>query len=199
MSYTISGTFLKDIQKFFDTLPELAQRATSAAINQVVDNEGIALLRHNIESQIAFPKGYLNQADRLGVVQKATPSNLQAVIRGRDRATSLARFAPGQTPSSTRGTGVTVQVKKGRARHMKKAFLVRLNNDNIGLAVRLKQGESLTNKRETATVMLSKNVYLLYGPSVDQIFRTTAEESLPEIGDLLTKAFNRQFERLAGR
>ena len=154
-------------------------------------------MRADIESQVAFPNGYLKTDGRLSVTRKARQDSLEAVITARDRPTSLARFAAGQTPESTRKGGVTVQVKRGKNTHMKRAFMVRLKNGNIGLAVRLKQGETLANKSYGKPVMLAKNVYLLYGPSVDQVFQTVAEESLPEIGNMVSKEFYRQFTRLS--
>jgi len=196
MGVTISSTALSDVRRYFEQVPSVAQESAMYAMNDVATGPGLAMMRKDIESQVAFPKGYLSLPDRLSVVQKATRNNLEVVIRGRDRATSLARFAPGQTPGSK--SGIYVQVKRnGGVRHLKRAFLVKLNNDNLGLAVRLKPGESIRNKREVATVELGKNVYLLYGPSVDQVFKTVAAESLPELGDMISREFFRQFARLA--
>ena len=195
MSYAIHGDFLKDAQQFFEQLPEVATHAAMMAINQVAERKVVPAIRRAAESEVAFPRGYLDSPDRLEVSRKATRGSLEAVVTGRDRPTSLARFAPGHTPENTRKGGVTVQVKRGRTQHLKKAFLVRLNNGNIGLAVRLKQGETLRNKREKA-VKLGLGVYLLYGPSVDQVMKSVVEDSIPEIGDMLSNEFYRQFARL---
>lgn len=83
---------------------------------------------------------------------------------------------------------------------MDRAFLVRLRGApdgfNTGLAVRLRPGESLRASR--AARRLDNNVYLLYGPSVDQIFRSVAvEQSEPVLLDLEIE-FRRQFIRLSG-
>lgn len=193
MSVVVRGQFLKDAHDFFDALPEVAESAAMMAINQVAERDGLAMMRKDIESQVAFPAGYLKRDDRLGVTRKATRKSLEAVVTGRDRATSLARFAAGQTPSNTRRKGVRVQVKKGGpARHLDKAWLVSLNNGNIGLATRDKRLLSRAYK----PVLLDRGVFLLYGPSVDQVFGTVAQDSLPEIGRLLSKEFYRQFARL---
>lgn len=193
MSYFVRGQFLKEAQQFFDQLPEVAEHAAMLAVNQVAERDGLAILRKDIESQVAFPPGYLKRDDRLSVTRKATRSNIEAVITGRDRATSLARFAGGQTPRSTRKTGVTVQVKRGKTTHMKKAFLVNLRNGNIGLATRDKSLISRAYK----PVALDRGVFLLYGPSVDQVMRTVAEDNLPQIGKVLSNEFLRQFTRLS--
>ena len=196
MSYAITSNALGEMKRYFEAVPDIAADAARMSMNDVAEGPGLAMMKRDIESQVAFPKGYLDLPDRLGVVKKATRNNLEVVIRGRDRATSLARFAPAQTPGSK--SGVFVQVKRGgKTQHMKTAFLVRLKNGNRGLAIRLKEGETVPNKRKVATVMLEKNVYLLYGPSVDQVFETVAYESLPSIGDMVAKEFYRQFARLS--
>ena len=78
---------------------------------------------------------------------------------------------------------------------MDQAFLVRLKNNNIGLAVRLKPGEVLQNSEKA--VRLDNNVYLLYGPSVDQVFRSVADDKTPKILSDVTAEFLRQFARLS--
>jgi hypothetical protein len=166
------------------------------AINDVASRDALKLLRADIESQVDFPSGYLSQPDRLGVSRKATPNNLEAVITARDRPTSLARFARGQSVANTRGKGVRVQVKPGQAKLLPKAFLVNLNNGNLGLAIRLKDGQSLRNKNDGRMVKLGKNTYLLYGPSVDQVFGDVADGNSSEISRLVSNQFFRQFARL---
>lgn len=197
MSAVIRGDFLKEAREFFEKMPETAEQAAMMALNQVADRQAVPMIRRTAESQVAFPSGYLDAQDRLGVTRKATKGSLEVVITARDRPTSLARFAPGQTPSTSRKGGVTVQVKRGHAKHLKGAFLVRLKNDNLGLAVRLKTG---TPDKAYKPVVLSSDkngtVYLLYGPSVDQVVRTVAETALPEIGDKVANEFYRQFARI---
>lgn len=196
MSVIIRADFLQETKRFFDELPDIATRSASMAINDVASRDALKLLRKDIESQVDFPTGYLSQPDRLGVSRKATPNNLEAVITARDRATSLARFARGQSVANTRGKGVRVQVKPGVSKLLPKAFLVNLRNGNLGLAVRLKEGQSLRNKNDGRVVKLGKNTYLLYGPSVDQVFRDVADGNAGEIGQLVTNEFFRQFARL---
>ena len=88
---------------------------------------------------------------------------------------------------------------------LKNAWLERLNkgasltedNYNVGLAVRLKPGERLLNKRATHKSWLVKDkVALLYGPSVDQVFSSVADDVIPEMGELMSTEFFRQFARL---
>jgi hypothetical protein len=195
MSVQVDIKGLKGVLDYFEKLPEIASQAASFAINDVTGGPGLALLRKAVYDEIDFPAGYLTK-ERLGQKERATPTKLQASIRGRDRATSLARFATrGQTPRNTRrGAGVKVQVKGGKVRDMKGAWLVNLRNGNTGLAVRLRPGERLNSK---AAVELAPNVFLLYGPSVDQVFGDVAWKNRDEIGDLLSNQFFRQVRRLS--
>lgn len=194
MSVSVVANGLRDAVEFFRALPQVAEKAAVLAINETATRGGISMIRRDMRDQINFPSGYLEQG-RLRVARKAYGSSLEAVIRGRDRATSLARFAAGQRPENTRKRPIQVQVKNGQSLWMRKAFLVRLNNGNIGLAVRLKPGEQMRNT--DAAVALAPNVFLLYGPSVDQVFRGVAEDRAPDIANLVERNFLRQFARLA--
>lgn len=192
----IKSDLLSEVREYFEQAPTHAIDAAMMAINSTITRGGLASMKRDVMSQVAFPAGYLDLESRLGVTRKATRNSLEGVITGRDRATSLARFAPGQTPQNNRGRGVTVAVKRGKAKHLKRAFLVTLNNGNIGLAVRLKPGETLRNKTYGKPVMLGKNLYLLYAPSVDQVFSTVAENALPMLGESVANEFYRNFARL---
>jgi len=185
---------LLDVARYFEALPDIAEQAAILAVNDVTERQGLTALKNEMRKEVNFPKGYL-EGDRLRVVKKARKGDISAMIRGRDRATSLARFAEGQTPENTRGRGVSVTVEPGRTRRMPKAFMVRLRNGNLGVAVHLKAGDQLRNSAKA--VRLKNNTYLLYGPSVDQVFRGVAEDQTPQIQQQLTVQFLRQFARLS--
>lgn len=186
---------------FFRAAPEVAPKAASLAINQVITRGGMRMAQDAIMDQIAFPRDYL-RGDRLEVAKYATESNLEGVIRGRKRATSLARFSQGSVIGKA---GVRVEVKRGSATTLKNAWLVRLKQGasltedkyNVGLAVRLKPGEQLQNKKfEHQSWLVPGVVALLYGPSVDQIFRQVADDVAEPIAQMVTDEFFRQFDRL---
>ena len=196
MSVSVIADALGDAARYFEQLPEIAPQAAALAINTVSQREALPMIRSEMREQLEFPQGYLETKDRLAIVRKATKGALQATIRGRDRATSLARFrVGGQNPANTRGRGVRVQLKRGQTRLMRKGFLVNLRGGNMGLAVRLKPGESLQNS--TGAVELANNVYLLYGPSVDQVFRTVSGDVAPNVLDSVANEFFRQLSRLS--
>lgn len=197
---------LDDIGDLMSAYKRETPVAARIALNDVSSNEGLAVYRKGVEDRVDFGDGYLT-SDRLGVRTRATDSNLAVMISGRQRATSLARFAKGQTVQSTRRKGVRVRVKQGSAGALlERAWLVRLNRGasadrdyyNLGLAIRLEPGERLRNKREVRSVQLDQNVYLLYGPSVDQVFREVMVTDTPVVLDKVRDEFFRQFFRLTG-
>lgn len=205
MSVIVEYDALEDLSTYIEGFPVAARQSARIALNDVAEGEGLAVYRKAIEEQVDFGEGYLT-SDRLGVTSKARDQNLAVTITGRQRATSLARFAKGQTVQSTRRKGVRVRVKAGGGDSLiQNAWLVRLRKGsaasrdgfNLGLAIRLEPGERLRNKREVRSVQLDQNVYLLYGPSVDQVFRDVAVTDTPAVLEKVGQEFFRQFFRLS--
>lgn len=202
---TIMAEAFDGLELYFERMPEAATQAARMAINDIAAGRGMELARREIEDQVAFPSGYLNN-DRISVTKRATNFDLEAAITARHRPTSLARFAQGpQIPGRPSITGIQVTVHSGNTKTMKKAFFVKLrsgaalteDNYNIGLAIRLKPGEKVIyNKKEMSMVQLSHNVYLLYGPSIEQVFRSVADDIAPDLLNMLSDEFLRQFTRL---
>jgi hypothetical protein len=190
-----------ELEKYLTVLPDVTNRAASYAMNDVLAGQGLARYKKAVAAEVPFPSGYID--DKIELAQRATPSRLVASVVGRQRATSLARFA---TTGAVGGKGgVTVRTKRG-SQFMPSAFLVRLNAGsgitddgfNLGLAVRLKEGMALSKKDTSRMVHLESNVVLLYGPSVDQILRNeVAESTTPEVVDAIASEFFRQFARMA--
>ena len=205
MSTRIVATGLEEFGDFLELAPEVVPMAARMAINDVAKRSGINLARREIMEQVNFPSGYLSN-DRLFVAKLARDDDLEAIIIGRDRPTSLARFATGPIRAGQRG--VRVAVHKGEAVMMRKAFIVPLygrsgDGSNLGLAIRLKPGERIYGRREAGNVDYNvfkrdKNgtIVLLYGPSVDQVFRSVADDIAPELADDVTSEFFRQFARM---
>jgi hypothetical protein len=199
---------VKDAAEYFKHLPDLTKRAARLAINTVINRGGMKAIKDQMYREINFPKGYLN-GDRLRVSKLAKEEDLEGIIVGRKRATSLARFvAPGTPLGSARGRTVKVTVRNGGATYLRNAWLVRLkagaksiteDNFNIGLAVRVRPGDSLKGKKTAHQAWLNQahTVALLYGPSVDQVFRDVAEDTGPTVLKLVSVEFLRQFERLS--
>lgn len=179
------------------------ETALLRSINKTADRARTSASQ-DIREQVAFPASYLApSAKRLFVSTKATKSSpFEAVISGRDRPTSLARFT-NQKPlgggQRHRGGQLAVTVKPGVRRYIKRAFLITLNNSNVGLAVRTDGGPP---NNAYAPKEIGKNLWLLYGPSVDQVLSAASngggiyEEIVPETLDFLNDEFNRQLDLL---
>lgn len=202
MTVTISADGIADLELYFDRFPTVARNAMSIAINDAARDVGMKAARRDITAQVAFPEGYLDRPDRLSVTQYATPTRLEARITGRDRPTSLARFAARGTPVYRRGAqpplGVTVMVKPGRPEHFASAFLYALKNGNVGFAIKLRPGDTVRGVERYQPIMLWKGVFLLYGPSVNQVFQGVADDIAPEVTSAIEAEFHRQFTRLSG-
>ena len=180
------------------------KRAASKAINTITRNKRTRAAKL-IRDEVNLPASYVAPGGKgLWVSQMASPGNLQGKITARGRATSLARFV---TNNAREGKpGVVVEVAPGKARFMKRAFMIRLPGQagstdrgraNMGLAIRLRPGERLANK--TSARRVAKGLYVLYGPSVDQVFRAisgdgVANDLIPEIERDLSEEFLRLLE-----
>lgn len=204
MSYSTIAEGLDGLEAYFERMPGVANQAASLAINDTSRRSALKLARDEIYSQVAFPTGYLT-GNRLDITKFAKPDSLEAVITARDRPTSLARFASDRRPGQR---GVQVQVQKGKSKFLKKAFIVKLKSGrtmdgqtfNVGLAIRLAPGERLMNRKSEGitSTALGSGVVLLYGPSVDQVFKAVAADIAPKVADNLQVEFLRQFARLSG-
>lgn len=172
---------------------QIAENAVKA-INRTLERSRAAAARR-IRQQTAFSAGYLSRQDRLGITKKAQRSDLEGVITGRHRPTSLAQFARGGRAVGRRRTAVRVEVKPGLVQRLDKAFFVNLrtgntdSNGNLGLAIRLPAGKR--PDRAYKPTLIGKNLWLLYGPSIDQVFDDVAQDISPDAADFLEGEFVR--------
>lgn len=180
---------------FAEVTDEIAARA-SKAINATARRFRTAASRE-MREQVAFPARYLDaQGDgKLRVRQQATATRLEAAIEGRFDATSLTRFVKGAVTHGRKAP--RLNVKTGRTSVIPNSFIINLANQNKGLAIRLKPGETIKNKHKMVSFsQKDQNLYLLYGPSVDQVFRQVAEDVAPDAAVYLEQEFIRLTENL---
>lgn len=173
--------------------PERVRLASQRAINKTAERMRTRISKE-VRSQVSFPASYLApSAGRLTVAEKAKAGHMQAIIRGRDRATSLARFVRGAANKD----GVRVSVKgSGGSSRIKRAFIVKnLRGGNTGLAVRTDGGPPDGAHKPTR---LGENVWLLYGPSVAQVLYGVQNDGgvYGEITGELLDFLNAEFLRL---
>jgi len=216
MSMIIDATGLREYSRYLKMYPEIAPRAAALAINQTAERQGLTLAREAMLSEVAFPAGYLNGSDGVGqkrfrLKYRASGDRLEAGIVGAFTPTPLARVstaragfvtarARGRRRRSRAAQGVTVTVQPGRPVTLKRAFLINLRSGNVGLGIRLRPGETMENTvgAKLITTGPLAGVALLYGPSVDQVFRTVAVDISPDLLVYLQAEFLRQIQRLSG-
>jgi len=193
---------LSDLSKYFEALPEKSAKDLQLAMNKVGGGTGLTMFKREMNSQVNFPSNYLN-GERFFLAKKANPNDLSIVVAGRGEPTSLARFV---TKSKSKGLQVKVNAAGGGS-NLRRAFLVKLNSGNQGLAVRVDKGQTAL-KNSTGAKRLTRNktkrkegyesdqrVFLLYAPSVDQIFREVSLTNSPEFLQMIEAEFLRQFLR----
>ena len=215
MTVYVSLNGLDQFVELVAEFPERTRKAATLAVNDAA-RFGQRLGSKEIRKQVGFTARYLGSATdganaRLGITKLARGEDTEAVIRGRERPTSLARFVTGSKSLGRRSAGnpVRVEVDPGKTKALPGAWLMKLragralddDSFNVGLAIRLKPGQKI-NKREFADVYgdynMSRNgrVLMLYGPSVAQVFRDVAQDIEGPVADKLQDEFVRQWERL---
>ena len=200
ISFGVAIEGVEGLQDLKNLGPEIHLNAVRA-INKIADKQRAKAARL-ISGQINLPAQYLSPSSgRLTLAKKATRGDPEARIRARGRPTSLARYLVGNPGIGK--AGVTVAVKPGQASFMRRVFMIRLpagksmdeTRFNAGLAIRLRPGERINNK--VAQVRMAKNLYLLYGPSVQQVFLNNRGGGVADdISDETAKLVADEFLRL---
>lgn len=207
MSARVTAVELLDLTEFVDSQPDIARKAARLSINSTTSRKAVPQMRRAMKEEAAFPRGYLEDKRRFGQDKRATEADLTASIVARFRPTSLARFTQDSPEGARRTGGVRVRVNPGGgARRIGGGFFVKLRRGadtsdgfNVGLAIRLKPGQTLRGRRKGGQgVQLAPDLYLLYGPSVDQVFREVSVAESPKVADQLQTEFIRQYVRLNG-
>lgn len=205
----VSTVNLDNFLKAVESTPSAARKAAVLSTNDTV-RRARAMSAKEIMKQVAFPGGYLGNVNngRLRVSKYAKGHSLSAEITGRFNPTSLAQFTtnkPSMIGKNRRGPA-RVKVKPGSVQTIERAFIMRLrrgsisaaaagSSANLGLAIRLAPGERVHNKKAMKT--MGRGLYLLYGPSVNQVFKTVSEDIQREVGRYYATEFSRQFRRLS--
>lgn len=201
-AYILAVDGLKDVVKSVEDMDPAIMRAVRMALNKTADRAKASASRH-IRQEINFRASYLSGSNgKLQITRKASDNSPEAEITAQFRPTSLAHFAVNTDPKAARKAGgVNVQVAPGGAKFIPGAFLIRLRGStvdgspgNLGMAIRLKPGDVLKNKKKL--VRLEGNLYLLFGPSVQQAFLNSkgegvADDITPETLDFLEQEFLR--------
>lgn len=185
--YVVEGLNLGHL----DDIPSHVKKAAFRAVNRTSERARTKSGRA-IRQIVNLPARYLSGEDgRLQMSAPANTSRLERSVTGRRRATSLARFKVGDPT----GQGLRVSVlKAGGARYIKRGFLIPLKGaggglSNLGLAMRTPDGKAPRGALKPK--MIGQGLYLLYGLSVDVLFRRVLGTVTPEVSDNLVAEFTR--------
>lgn len=195
----------REAEQFIGEVSAAQERAMVRALNKTGPHTRTQMDR-KIRERVAFPASYLRPSTkRLFVAKKARSGQLETVIEGRGRPTSLARFIKGGAQAAKnrkRKKDINIEVKPGSQHSIKRAWVVSLpgavDSANFGLAVRTADGQR--PKGAYHPKQLDKNVWLLYGPSVDQVLYSVRnkggviEEVYGPTLDYLSAEYNRQLD-----
>src|SRR5690625_5649160 len=94
MTLEIDATGFRDIETFFRRTNDAAERSIAPSVSEAA-RFGRTLASREIRKQVNFSASYLNSAGRLEVIRRDAN---EAVVRGRNRPTSLARRPFSTTP-----------------------------------------------------------------------------------------------------
>jgi len=182
---------------YFRAAPQVAAQAASLALNDAgrrAATQGSRL----IPKQVNLPTRYVRE--RLKLSKASNAGDLEAIVAGDDNPVSLARYAK---QPLVRGRPPFVRVsQRGGGSELKRVFPINLANNNRGLAIRLKAGESAEGRLKPfgsarRSEGAKSSLFLLYGPSVGQVFRTVSNDISGKTADFLEGEFVRQFDRLS--
>lgn len=188
----------REALEFIGEVSAMQTRAMAKALNKTGPHTRTQMDRA-IRDQVAYPASYLRPSTkRLFVAKKATQGKLETVIEGRGRPTSLARFIKGSGAAmknrKRKPETIQVEVQPGSVHGIKRAWVVSLpgakDSNNLGLAVRTEAGKK--PKGAYAPKRLDKDVWLLYGPSVDQVLY-----SVRNSGGVITEVYGPTLDYLS--
>lgn len=183
---------LLDLRTYFEAMPERTERAAALAINRVAERQAQTLIKREMLKNIAFKYGYVTK--HIGVGKYASPSNLYAVIEAKDTPTTLFRFT-GMSVAPRGKTKVKVTVGTGNTKIMDGAFYATLRG-TPQVMLRTKTNAPPRGIARGGGKQIAPHLWLLYAPSVDQVFRTVADDEIPAIENELVYEFRRQFARI---
>lgn len=191
----------------FEKLPAEMLKSARIALNYAA-RRGRTLAAKGVLAETALPASYVApKGGRLAVKNFASNKNLEAIIAGQTRPTSLARFISGpvKVGGGKRKAGVRVRVDPAKGvRMLPKAFLIKLRNasaidskGNVGVAVRTSNGRPPPGYKPKR---IADNLWLLAGPSVSQNLYSERNQGgvftdvSPEIAKMIESEYWRQMQ-----
>ena len=185
---------LTDFEKLLKKVPDETRKAASMAINTTAKRARTAGAKE-IRNQVNLRAKYVN--DNLTVTRSASRNDLRAVINGRARPVMLHRYVTGwASRSKGRRRGARVSVKRGGAsRSLSRTFEMKLNSGNMAIVMRTDGGEPDAAYKPRRLFAGRDDLWVLYSPSVDQLFKTVKDDIAPDMSKFVAKEFKRHIAR----
>lgn len=196
---------LETVEKYFVTLPDRTNKALKLAVNDAA-LYGARLGKKQIMAEVNRSSAYLgnpkNVNSKLARIKTASVNDLESIVQANHRLASLAGFSNSPVSFGRPKSAIKVKVGKGGAKEVKRGFFIRLkkgdvlteDNYNLGIAIRLKPGEKVGNKKVSKAK--DSRIAVLYGPSVEQMFNRITPEIADDVLAFAEREFLRQFDRL---
>ena len=188
---------LEDLASWFEQFPKEAPEAARRAVNFAAQRYGKDAANKisaqlNFRTKLFYPS---NPGKGRISVRLASKADLTAVVSASSEPLLLSKFAT-NFPKGAIRKGTLPRVQVGRSNEtIKDGFFVRFKNGTTAIAVRLKKGESVRGKKTAKTYPLRKGdptTSVLYGPSLDQAFKTKVGDSMQSVEASVRQEFIRQ-------
>ena len=194
----ISSAGIQGLATFVARTPEVAAEAAKLAVGDAAE-WGRNLSKREMVSAVNLPADAL-AGRRFRISQRPTTANPEAVISADNNPLGLSRFVVSQKARGAAHPKVRILVG-GATKSFSDpdikgsySFLIPTPGgaDGVGLALRTKA--PLRNSR--AARKIGRDLYLLSGPSVNQMFGQLMPTIVPRVEAKLQTEFARQYERL---
>ncbi len=188
----VAGKGIDSLTRYIERLGDGANKAAVMAVNDTAEWARVRIKR---QMQTEIQLGESAFANRqFYVSRRANTADLQAILTASRQPYSLSRFKVGEPEFGPKAGPVKVRIKTGGSTQtLKRAFYVRAPNGAVGVAVRSK---TPLDKSRGARRIKGTDVFVLFGPSPDQLMRRIAPASVPAVETYLNREFSRQIVRV---
>jgi len=188
----VAGKGIDALDRYIARLGDGANKAAVMAVNDTADWARTRIKRQ-MQAEVTLAESAFSNR-QFYVSRRANTADLQAILTASRQPYSLSRFKVGDVGFGPSAGPVKVRIKAGGSTvNLKRAFYVRAPNGAVGIAVRSKQ--PLDNSRGARRIK-GTDVYVLFGPSPDQLMRRLAPASVPDVENYLNREFSRQIVRV---
>jgi hypothetical protein len=189
---TVASGAIAGLENALARFPVAAKQAAVLAVNDTVDWSKTQI-KAGIKQQVNLPEDSITPA-RFGIRQRATSGRLEAVLSASNAPLGLIRFV---TSARVRGAkNIRVRIKpRGKEQVLDKAFLIPTPGAPGAFALAIRAPGGLSKSRAARRIP-GTDIYILSGPSPNQLLGNLAPALVPQIETRLSREWQRQFARL---